>query len=186
MAAKRKQEPIEYITLCEGVTLSPSFFEKKENRLLTLLLKGFIVYLLSMGSIGFYLSAIDVKEYNEVLCHLVIGGMAILCAFLYYRLFVENTGYLILFALFGLAVYQFRIYINSGFYALVNITTDRASQYFNIDIQRLYTEQIENRYVTITFVCLFIGVVLDVLLNVYISRRMQYVNSIFFIGVLRL
>lgn len=186
MATKRKQEPIEYITLCEGVTLSPSFFEKKENRLLTLLLKGFIVYLLSMGSIGFYLSAIGVKEYNEVLCHLVIGGMAILCAFLYYRLFVENTGYLILFALFGLAVYQFRIYINSGFYALVNITTDRASQYFNVDIQRLYTEQIENRYVTITFVCLFIGVVLDVLLNVYISRRMQYVNSIFFIMGLNL
>ncbi len=177
MAKKDKQEKIEYIELCQGVTLSPSFFQKKENRLLTLLLKGFIVYLLSMGTVGFYLSALDV-EYNEVLCHLVIGGMAILCAFLYYRLFVENLGYLILFALFGLMVYSFRTYINSGFYAMVNITVDNASQYFNIDIQKLYTEQIENRYVTITFVCLFIGIVLDVLLNVYISRRMQYVNAI--------
>ena len=185
MAKKKKSDTIENIELCPGVELGSTFFEKKENRLLTLLLKGVIVYLLSMGSIGFYLSALDV-EYNEVLCHLVIGIMAILCAFLYYRLWVENTGYLLLFAMFGFLVYTFRTYINSGFYALVNMTVDEAAQYFNVDIQKLYTEQIENRYVTVTFVCLFIGVVLDILLNVYISRRMQYVNSLFTIMSLNL
>lgn len=177
MSEKKKRELAEYNRLCEGVVLSPAFYEKKENRLLTLLIKGFIVYLLSMGSIGFYLSALDV-EYNQVLCHLVIGVMAILCAFLYYRLLVENIGYLILFATFGVMVYRFKAYINSGFYALVNMTVDEASQYFNVDIQRLYTEQIENRYVTVTFVSLFIGIVMDILLNVYISRRMQYVNAL--------
>ncbi len=185
MSEKKKRELTENNRLCEGVVLSPAFYEKKENRLLTLLIKGFIVYLLSMGSIGFYLSALDV-EYNQVLCHLVIGVMAVLCAFLYYRLLIENIGYLILFATFGIMVYRFKAYINSGFYALVNMTVDEASQYFNVDIQRLYTEQIENRYVTVTFVCLFIGVVLDILLNVYISRRMQYVNALMVVMSLNL
>ena len=171
---KEKDTPVE---LCYGITLSPAFFERKENRALTLMVKGFIVYLLSMGSIGFYLSAVN-AQYNILLCHFVIGAMAFLCSFLYYRLLTENLGYLLIFVVFGILVYYFRIYINSGFYALVNMTVDLASQYLNVDIQRLYTEQIEDRYVTVTFTSLFIGIVLDILLNVYISRRMQYVNAL--------
>ena len=173
-----KKDTIKDLSLCEGIRLSKSIYDVKENRLLTLLIKGFIVYLLSMGSIGFYLSALSV-EYNQVLCHVVIFVMAIFSAMLYYRLFTENMGYLILLFLFMVLVYKFRTYINSGFYAMVNITTDNAAQFFNIDIQRLYVEQIENRYVTITFAVLFIGIVLDIFLNVYISRRMQYVTAIF-------
>ncbi len=173
-----KKDTIKDLGLCEGIRLSKSIYETKENRLLTLLIKGFIVYLLSMGSIGFYLSALSV-EYNQVLCHVVIFVMAIFSAMLYYRLFTENAGYLVLLFLFMLLVYKFRTYINSGFYAMVNITTDNAAQFFNIDIQKLYVEQIENRYVTITFAVLFIGIVLDIFLNVYISRRMQYVTAIF-------
>ncbi|MBE5943828.1 MAG: transglutaminase domain-containing protein [Lachnospiraceae bacterium] len=174
----KNNQVIEDTYLCSGVKLGKDFFEKKENRILTLFLKGIIVYLISMGSIGFYMSALDIR-YNEFLCHILIFVTAILSAFLYYRLLVENLGYLLLFAVFGMLVFNFRPYINSGFYAIVNITTDAAAQYFNIDIQKLYTEQIEDRYVTITFVCLFIGIVLDVLLNVFISRRMQYFNSLF-------
>jgi len=176
----KKQETIEDRQLCQGVMLGKSFFEKKENRILTLFLKGFVVYLLTMGSIGFYLSALGI-EYNTILCHTVIFVMAILCACLYYRLLVENLGYLILLFVFGFLVMMFRTYINSGFYAIVNITTDKAAQFFDTDIQRLYNEQIGNRYVTVTCVVIFIGIVLDIFLNVYISRRMQYITVCFFI-----
>lgn len=175
--AKNKKEATENSILCEGISLSRTFYEKKENRLLTLLLKGFIVYLLSMGSVGFYLSALKI-EYNVVLCHIVIAVMAICCALLYYRLLVENLGYFLLLIVFGGLVVIFRDYINSGFYAIVNMTVDEAAEYFDVDIQRLYNEQIGNRYVTVTCVVLFIGIVLDILLNVYISRRMQYVTAI--------
>ena len=96
----KKQETIEDRQLCQGVMLGKSFFEKKENRIFTLFLKGFVVYLLTMGSIGFYLSALGI-EYNTILCHTVIFVMAILCACLYYRLLVENLGYLILLFVFG-------------------------------------------------------------------------------------
>lgn len=174
------KEIIEDRELCKGVMLSRSFFDKKENRLLTLFIKGFIVYLLSMGSIGFYLSALKI-EYNVVMCHAVIFVMAMICAMLYYRLLVENIGYLVLLVSFAALIVLFRRYINSGFYAIVNITVDNAAQYFDVDIQRLYNEQIGNRYLTVTCVALFIGIVLDILLNVYISRRMQYVTAIFIV-----
>ncbi|MBQ8167274.1 MAG: hypothetical protein IJZ96_09605, partial [Lachnospiraceae bacterium] len=135
------------IVVCEGIKLSKSIYETKENRLFTLLIKGFVVYLLSMGSIGFYLSAFSTIEYNVVLCHVVIFIMAMFSALLYYRLLTENVGYLIVLILFCILVYKFRTYINSGFYAIVNTTVDGAAQYFNIDIQRVYNEQIEDRYV---------------------------------------
>lgn len=180
MAKNKKTKKIEEAVICDGIKLGVSFFDKKENRLLTLLAKGIIVYLLSMGSIGFYLSAFDI-EYNAVMCHIVIGCMAVCCALLYYRLMIENLGYLCLLLMFGALVYLFRIYINSGFYAIVNITVDTAAEYFDVDIRRLYNEQIDNRYVTITLAVLFIGIVLDILLNVYISRRMQYLTAIFIV-----
>jgi transglutaminase-like putative cysteine protease len=178
MAKQKKEEGPQSLAVCEGISIGSYFFEEKENRILTLLLKGFTVYLLTMGSIGFYLSAIGL-EYNAPLAHIVIFVTAMLCAMLYYRLLVENLGYLVLFLGFAGLVYIFRTYINSGFYAVVNVTTDLAAQYFDVDIQRLYTEQIENRYVTVTLFVLFLGFVLDVFLNVYISRRMQYVTVFF-------
>lgn len=178
--AKKKVEYEEDV-LCVGVNLSDTFYEKKENRLFTILLKGFVVYLISMGSIGFYLSAFDEIEYNELFCHIVIFITAMLCALLYYRLLVENIGYMILLAVFALMVYRYRDIINSGFYAIVNITVEYASNYFGQTVQRLYTERIENRYLTITFMVLFIGIVLNILLNVYISRRMQYFTAIFIV-----
>lgn len=174
----KDKDIIQDISLCAGIRLSKSIYETKENRLLTLLVKGFVVYLLAMGSIGFYLSAFSI-EYNAFICHVVIFLMAMASAMLYYRLLTENLGYMVVLVLFVVLVYKFRAYINSGFYAIVNITTDGAAQYFNIDIQRVYSEQIENRYVTVTFAVLFIGIVLDIFLNVYVSRRMQYVTVIF-------
>ena len=71
MAKKKGADTIEPMELCEGVYLQEEFFEKKENRVLTLLLKGFIVYLLSMGSIGFYLTAFDIS-FHVGLCHALI------------------------------------------------------------------------------------------------------------------
>lgn len=185
MAQKQKKNEIEHMELCEGVYLQETFFEKKENRILTLLLKGFIVYLLSMGSIGFYLTAFDIS-FQVGLCHAVILLVSLGCAMLYYRLLVENLGYLFLFVSFAALVFLFRDYINSGFYAIVNITVDNAAQYFDVDVQKLYQEKIGDRYVTVTFVALFIGIVLDILLNVYISRRMQYVTAIVIIMSLNL
>ena len=75
----QKQTQIEQVELCEGAYLATQFFEEKENRVRTLLLKGFIVYLLSMGSIGFYLTAFDIA-FNVGLCHILILSISLGCA----------------------------------------------------------------------------------------------------------
>lgn len=181
---KKKPEKVNKV-LCEGVTLSQEFFEQRESRLKVLLLKGFIVYLISMGSIGFYLSAFDI-DYNKQLCHLVILVTSMLCAILYYRLLVENLGYLLLLLGFAGLVFSFRVYINSGFYAIVNITVENATQFFGVTVQKLYNEQIQDRYLTVTCAVLFIGFVLNIFINVYISRRMQYVTVSFAVMSLNL
>ena len=85
--AKNKQEKNENIELCNGVWLTNSFFEKKENRIFTLLLKGFLVYLLTMGSIGFYLSSFNIA-YNFLLVNAVIFVTAFLCAGLFSAIFI--------------------------------------------------------------------------------------------------
>ena len=175
MLGRKKEEELS-VQLCEGISLSESFFEQKENRILTLILKGFIVYLITMGGIGFYLSALNIR-FNALLCHIVILVMALLCAMLYYSLLVENLGYAIVFILFAGMVYIFKDYINSGFYAIVNITIRNASEYLGTTVERLYNEKISDRYVTVTFVALFIGIVMDILFNVNISRRMKYVDT---------
>lgn len=90
MEKKKHADTIESMELCEGVYLQEEFFEKKENRVLTLLLKGFIVYLLSMGSIGFYLTAFDIS-FHVGLCHVLILLTSLGCAMLYYRLMVETS-----------------------------------------------------------------------------------------------
>ena len=179
--AKKKDEP-QNVDLCEGIQLHKSFFDRRESRLFTLLIKGFTVYLLTMGSIGFYLSAMEIA-YNEMLVHIIVLIMAFLCAFLYYRLLTENIGYFVLLVSFTSFVLMFKKYINSGFYAIVNITTDNAAQYFDIDVQRLYDEQIGNRYVSVTFIAVFIGIVLAIFYNVYISRRMQYM-VVYFVAII--
>ena len=92
------------IVVCEGIKLSKSIYETKENRLFSLLIKGFVVYLLSMGSIGFYLSAFSTIEYHVVLCHVVIFIMSMFSALLYYRLLTENVGYLIVLILFCISI----------------------------------------------------------------------------------
>ena len=111
MAKKTNVDTIEPMELCEGMYLQEEFFEKKENRVLTLLLKGFIVYLLSMGSIGFYLTAFNIR-FQVGLCHAIILLVSLGCAMLYYRLLVENLGYLFLFVSFAFLVLIFRDYIN--------------------------------------------------------------------------
>ncbi len=174
---KAKKGAVSDLALCQGVVLEQSFFEIKENRLRTLLMKGIIVYLLTMGSIGCYLSAMGCSC-SALALNLVLLPTAIGCAFLYYNRVVENVGYILLFILFLFAALLFKNYINSGFYAVVNDTLEQAAIYLDMDGLQHYNEKISNRYLAITISMCFIGIVSNILLNVYISRRMQYVVAI--------
>ncbi len=171
-------EDLREIEICKGVTIDRGVYEIRENRYLTLIIKGLIVYLITAGGIGCYLSAFEI-EYSGWLFHLVILSTAILCATLYHSWRSENLGYLVFFSVYAALLILFRDYINSGFYAILNDTNDYASIYFNTDKLVHYNERIANRYMAITIAVTLIGIALNILLNNYILRRARYMIAAF-------
>ena len=165
------------VKLCKGAEIDESVYDISENRYYTLIAKGIIVYLITAGGIGAYLTAFDIS-FNQIIFNLVILATAIICAILYHSFKSENLGYLFYFAIYAVVMFLFRDYINSGFYAVINDTIDWASIYFNAEGFQYYNERISNRYVAVTVAMSIIGVAVNVLLNNYILRRARYIVAI--------
>ena len=171
-------EDLREIPICKGVTIDPAVYQIGENRYWTLLIKGFIVYLITAGGIGSYLTAMEI-DFSRVIFHVVILVTALLCACLYHSWKSENLGYLVFFAIYAGMLYLFRDYINSGFYAIVNDTNEWATLYFDAEGLQHYNERIANRYVAITVAVTLIGIAVNILLNNYILRRARYMIAAF-------
>ena len=168
-----RDEDTRELPLCKGVTIDQSVYKIAENRLWTLLIKGFIVYLITAGGIGSYLTMMEIP-FSEIIFHTVILITAILCACLYHSWKSENLGYLIFFSVYAVILFLFRDYINSGFYAIVNETNEWISAYFNTEGTQHYNERIANRYAAVTVAVTLIGIAANILLNNYILRRARY------------
>ncbi|MBR3537483.1 MAG: hypothetical protein IKN79_00230, partial [Eubacterium sp.] len=173
-----RDEDLREVPLAEGVIIDQSVYQIAENRFWTLLIKGFVVYLITAGAIGCYLSAMEIL-FSEIIFHLVILSTAILCACLYHSWKSENLGYLIFFALYALTLFAFRDYINSGFYAIVNDTNEYAAMFFDTEGLQHYNERISNRYAAVTVAVCLIGIAVNILLNNYILRRARYMIAAF-------
>ena len=171
-------EDLREIQICKGVTIDQSVYQIGENRYWTLLIKGVIVYLITAGGIGSYLSAMEIS-FSALAFHSVIFVTALLCACLYHSWKSENIGYLIFFSVYAAALFLFRNYINSGFYAILNDTNKYASIYFRTEGLTHYNERIANRYLAITIFVTLIGIAVNILLNNYILRRARYMIAAF-------
>ena len=140
-----------------------------------------IIFLLVFGSIGGFLSAFDIS-YNYLL---VIG--AYLALSMYFSVLyalakprLRDVGYIFFFGLFIVAIYLFKLYANSGFYAIVNIILQRAKTFFELSGVREYETQIHNDYLTIAVVAVFVGMVQIIVLNIWLSSAM----SVFWTAIL--
>ena len=164
--------------ITDGLVLKDDAPYDTEPRYLTLLMKGLIVYLVVMGSMGCILSSFTIP-YNALLLHLSVLAASLFSAFLYYTKIWENLGYLIMFiGMFGSAV-MLRKFISSGFFAVVNIISERAAYYFDTEVVQGYAESISDRGVTVTIAFIYIGWVFAILLNALISRQMKYFAVLF-------
>ena len=171
-------EDLREIPICKGVTIDPLVYQIGENRYWTLLIKGFIVYLITAGGIGSYLTAMEI-DFSRLIFHAVILTTALLCACLYHSWKSENLGYLVFFAVYAGTLYLFRDYINSGFYAIVNDTNEWATIYFDAEGLQHYNERIANRYAAVTVAVTLIGIAANILLNNYSLRRARYMIAAF-------
>ena len=171
-------EDLREIEVCKGVTIDESVYQIGENRYWTLIIKGVVVYLITAGGLGCYLSAMEIS-FSALAFHLIIFTTAILCACLYHSWKSENLGYLVFFSLYAGSLILFKDYINSGFYAIVNDTNSYAAIYFKTEGLQHYNERIANRYVAITVAVTLIGIAMNILLNNYILRRARYMIAAF-------
>ena len=71
------------VELCKGVSIDETVYDISENRYYTLILKGIIVYMITAGGIGCYLTALDV-EFNQIIFNIIILVTAVICAVLYH------------------------------------------------------------------------------------------------------
>lgn len=172
---KKEKEPVE---IANGLVLRDDAPFDTEPRFHTLLMKGFVVYLVVMGSMGCLLSSFNIP-YHALWIHLAVFTGSLFSAFLYYTKWWENLGYFVLFALmFGTAL-LFRRYISSGFFAVVNIISERTAYYFDTEVVQGYAESISNRNITVTVAMVYVGWVHAILLNALISRQMKYFAVMF-------
>lgn len=163
----------ENIEITRGIAIDKSIYDVKENRIFTLIIKALITYCLTMGGAGIFLSALEI-EYSELVVNLVALVTALFCSFLYYNSITENVGYIVYFGIFAVGAYFLRDYINSGFYAIINDIMEIAAIYLDMDGMQHYTERIDDRYTAITVAVLFFIMLINILINNYISRRARY------------
>lgn len=165
--------------LAEGIRLCTEEMREEESRIGTLLIKGFLVYLIVMGEIGCFLTSLDIPCSWWVIQIGVLAG-ALFCPLLYHSRRWQNIGYFLLFFGMLFAAVWFRRYISSGVFAVANTLFQRASVFFGSSVRKSYTEQIGSRGVTIPAAMCYVGWAACILMNVLISRRMRYLAAGFF------
>ncbi|MCR4604817.1 MAG: transglutaminase-like domain-containing protein [Eubacterium sp.] len=170
MGKKKKNTPI---LLTYGIEYSQREGVNTEKRILTLLLKGLMVYMVVMGQTGCLLSSLGVS-YNVLMVNLFILAGSLFCSLLYYSKLWENLGYILLFVFMLFVAIQLRNYISSGFFAVVNNMAEKAAVFFGTEVIQGFKERLPNRYLTITISSIYVGWVNAILFNVIISRRMKY------------
>lgn len=149
--------------------------EKKKYDILAALSKALLVFMLSYGAVGGFLSAYGIR-FNHTTSVAVILGLSILLCLIYEtgRKWFTNLCVIGIFLVYAyMAVSRFWI-LNSGAYAVINEMYEAAQNYLGIVGGGLYQLQVEDSYRTVTAIAIFVGVVLDILLVL----RLQYKASL--------
>lgn len=174
---KGQEQPV--IALCPGVTLVDEIAMGDVTPGQDALVKGISEALIVFGSMGGFLSCLGASFYVPV----VALAYILLAAYFSYlfksgKTWVRDAGYLLFFIVFVLGIMFFREYVNSGFYAIINLIYDIASDYFDMPAVREFTEIIANRDLTITISVIFIGSAEIIILNIYLSTYMSILAAV--------
>ncbi len=177
---KKKEEPHKGdVLLAQGIYLRPPVMDNG-HLVLNCFLRSLIVFLLVFGSIGGFLSAFNIS-YHYLLVLVMYFLLSMYFSFLYAtpKFVYRDLGYILFFSLFLGAIYVFRIYANSGFYVVINTVLARAQAFFNLEGVRDYEVQINNDYLTVAIMAVFVGMVMIIILNIWIYSSMSLVWTLF-------
>lgn len=161
------------ILLANGIYLKKPMMNNGKV-LMNCFLRSIITFMLAFGCVGSFLSCFSVS-YNYILVIVAYIVLSLYFSFLYStsKLIYRDLGYMAFFVVFVGVVAVFRSYANSGLYSLVNIILSHAKTFFQLSGVREYDVLISNEYFTIAIFAVFIGVVLVILLNIWLSSTMS-------------
>ncbi len=172
---KKKEQPHKGdVFLAKGVYLKKPAMDNGRV-LLNCFLRSLIVFMLTFGSLGGFLSSFSIS-YNYVLVIVSYILLSMYFSFLYStsKLLYRDVGYIVFFLVFIGAIASFRLYANSGLYTVVNAILVHAQDFFRLSGVRQYDVMIDNAYFTVAVLAVFIGVVMIILLNIWISSSMSF------------
>ena len=178
---KRKEEPHKGdVMFAKGIYLKEPVMNNGNN-VLNCFLRGMILFLLTFGSIGGFLSAFSIS-YNYILVIVFYLSLAMFFSWLYSlpKFFFRDLGYLAFFGLFLFSIMQLRFYANSGLYEVVNRLMEAAQSFFELSGVRQYEVTIDNEYLTVAVVAIFIGLIYIIVLNIWLSSRMSVFWTVMF------
>ncbi|MCM1180210.1 MAG: transglutaminase-like domain-containing protein [Clostridium sp.] len=179
---KKKKEELHKgdIFLAKGIYLKKPEIQNG-NVVVNCFLRSLIVFLLVFGSVGGFLSAFDIS-YNIGLVVVFYLLLSTYFSFLYAtsKMIYRDLGYILFFGVFVGAIYLLRIYANSGFYVVINTALQYAQNFFNLSGVRQYEVQIDQAYLTVAVVAIFIGMVMIIILNIWMYSTMSIAWTILF------
>ena len=160
-----------------GVYLGEITENSPRMRALICLLRGFIIFLGTYGSLIGLLQAFNLP-FNMLIAVPALFFISMYVAFLYYHKIFFYTGYFLLLGGFTYELVHMYLYANSGYQAIVNEIYLAYSDYYKLLSIREAQEFITQRETTITVAILFIGTFVAMMLNVTISGYMNLVETI--------
>ena len=174
----RKTFRIDYDDDCldkwEGIELvTKSLDQQTESRIGMLLVNALLVFCITAGGMGIVLSAID-SDYQTWIVELVTLVASFYVAFLYYRKWWENVGYILLLVVVFSVGFGMQSYVSSGFYSVMNDLMESVSEYFQSNATRSYGEKIADANLAVTIAMSYIAVAASVVVNIFVSRKMRY------------
>lgn len=142
------------------------------------LFRGIIVFFGVYGSIGTYLSGFSIS-YDRSVVIIILAIISFYMGFVYYNKWTENIGYLLLLAMFAVSAIWMKAYLESGFAALLNDTIQILSQTYDLPAVRMFLENVEDRYTSITVCIIFLGIFMEIICNIIIARFMSFYGMMF-------
>ncbi|MBP5553331.1 MAG: transglutaminase domain-containing protein [Lachnospiraceae bacterium] len=165
---KKRDSELERRGVCkEDITL-----EKMPPKIISVLLRGFMIFLAAYGTVWGLVSAFGLT-YGQGKVFAGILLLSMFSAVIYYNRFTFYAGYVVTFISFFVFSVMMYSYINSGFQAFINEMNSAYVDYFSLPALRVSEEIIADRNLSVPIMCIFLGWVYCIMLNVTISSYMN-------------
>ena len=134
LGKRKKEQPL---VPSPGVTVITAYRDTRteKNGNTDIMIKAIAVFLLSASSIYMYIDGIGLSM-SLVVFFGTLAAEALILSLCYRSSKGENLVALLFLAVFVFAGINFRYEINSGFYAVVNTTIDRITDFFELSGMR--------------------------------------------------